>query len=97
MVIQGESSQCPEGLAAVAATEAVRSGGKLVLVGDPRQLPPVVQSSIAKNNGHDMSMHKRLEQQFAEDPEACRRLLLGFRARRNLLYAHNTLYYRGIP
>lgn len=63
---------------------------KFVLVGDPKQLPPVVQSKEARGLGMDESLFLRLE-----NGPATFELNLQYRMNRDIMYLSNTLVYNG--
>ncbi|XP_061197074.1 DNA replication ATP-dependent helicase/nuclease DNA2-like [Saccostrea echinata] len=63
---------------------------RFVLVGDSKQLPPVVQSKEARDLGMDESLFVRLQ-----NGSATFELNLQYRMNRDIMYLSNTLVYNG--
>ena len=80
LVVQEESSQCTEGMSYVALLDGVASGARIVLAGDHRQLPPVVNSEAAKKAGYGLSLHQRIANNVSEHPCLFHTLVEHFRA-----------------
>ncbi len=66
---------------------------KVVLVGDHKQLPPVIRSDIAKDNRFDQSMFERLTDKVS--PDHFVRLLNQYRMNDEILYFPNVMFYNG--
>ncbi|KAK3084107.1 hypothetical protein FSP39_008260 [Pinctada imbricata] len=66
------------------------SADKFVLVGDPKQLPPVIQSKEARDLGMDESLFVRLD-----TGSATFELNLQYRMNKDIMYLSNTLVYNG--
>eukprot|EP00959_Pyramimonas_sp_CCMP1952_P052182 1090503-Pyramimonas_sp.AAC.1 len=72
-------------MAAMSLDSVMRSGGRLVLVGDPEQLPPAVLSREAADRGLCLSIFDRLRNALGEDTSAVVQLSLCYRMRPLLL------------
>ncbi|MHB8634581.1 MAG: AAA domain-containing protein [Thermoplasmatota archaeon] len=88
-VIHDEAGQstAPSSLA------AVLRGRRLVLAGDPRQLPPTVVSLDAKEAGLDVTLFERIEELTGQS--RTRMLTTQFRMRPAILAFSNARYYGG--
>ena len=64
---------------------------KFILVGDPQQLPPVVQSTAAKDMGLDRSLFSLLEDESNSIP-----LTVQYRMNRRIMDVSNYLTYNGM-
>ena len=73
-----------------AAIAPVLLAGRFVLVGDPQQLPPVIQSPAARRRGMDQCLFSRL----AGDVNTVQ-LTVQYRMNRTLTAAANHLTYEG--
>ncbi|KRY20491.1 DNA replication ATP-dependent helicase/nuclease DNA2, partial [Trichinella patagoniensis] len=82
---------------ATLATEAMSIGPllaaeKFVLVGDPLQLKPLIQSERARKQGMDISLFSKLEQKY---PDAVVTLKLQYRMNREICKLSNQMFYNG--
>ncbi|KRX63306.1 DNA replication ATP-dependent helicase/nuclease DNA2, partial [Trichinella sp. T9] len=82
---------------ATLATEAMSIGPllaaeKFVLVGDPLQLKPLIQSERARKQGMDISLFSKLEQKY---PHAVVTLKLQYRMNREICKLSNQMFYNG--
>ncbi|XP_003373552.1 DNA replication factor Dna2 family protein [Trichinella spiralis] len=82
---------------ATLATEAMSIGPllaaeKFVLVGDPLQLKPLVQSERARKQGMDISLFSKLEQKY---PDAVVTLKRQYRMNREICKLSNQMFYNG--
>ena len=64
---------------------------KFLLVGDNNQLPPLVQSTIAKSKGLEISLFERLAKQFPDT--AVKLLTIQYRMNAKILTLTNSLIY----
>lgn len=71
---------------------ALQAANKFVLVGDHKQLPPLVQSEIAESGGSSESMLKRLADSH---PEAISQLSLQYRMAQGICDLSNDISYNG--
>uniref|UniRef100_UPI00358F4B42 putative helicase MOV-10 n=1 Tax=Myxine glutinosa TaxID=7769 RepID=UPI00358F4B42 len=79
------------------------TGGQLVLAGDPKQLGPILRSSLAKKNGLEMSLLERLmtsnplyqrrEEESAYDIKFVTKLLNNYRSHPDILKVPNMMFY----
>eukprot|EP00959_Pyramimonas_sp_CCMP1952_P330979 6931085-Pyramimonas_sp.AAC.1 len=72
-------------MAAMSLDSAIRSGGHLVLVGDPKQLPPTALSRKAADLGLCLSIFDRLHTALGGETTAVVQLSLCYRMRPLLL------------
>eukprot|EP00959_Pyramimonas_sp_CCMP1952_P026149 548907-Pyramimonas_sp.AAC.1 len=70
LLIIGEAGQAHELTAAMSLVNVIRSGEHLLLIGDPKQLPPTVLSRKAADRGLCLSMFDRLHNALGEDTPA---------------------------
>ncbi|XP_038047126.1 DNA replication ATP-dependent helicase/nuclease DNA2-like isoform X2 [Patiria miniata] len=68
---------------------------RFVLVGDHKQLPPLVQSTVARQLGMDESLFQRLGVQHEANPLATVQLSLQYRMNSDIMMLSNTLVYDG--
>eukprot|EP00959_Pyramimonas_sp_CCMP1952_P396362 8304624-Pyramimonas_sp.AAC.1 len=61
-------------MAAMSLVSVMRSGGHLLLVGDPKQLPHIVLSRKAADRGLRLSIFDRLHNALGEDTSAVAQL-----------------------
>eukprot|EP00959_Pyramimonas_sp_CCMP1952_P052183 1090504-Pyramimonas_sp.AAC.1 len=80
-------------MAAMSLDSVMRSGGRLVLVGDPQQLPPTVLSRKAADRGLCLSIFDRLYNALREDTTAVVQLSLCYRMRPLPLSWPNVVFY----
>eukprot|EP00959_Pyramimonas_sp_CCMP1952_P248462 5193398-Pyramimonas_sp.AAC.1 len=80
-------------MAAMSLDSVIRSGGHLVLVGDPKQLPPTVISRRAAGQGLCLSIVDRLHQALGEHQSAVMQLRLCYRMHPLLLDWPNWVFY----
>jgi helicase MOV-10 len=105
-VDEGGQSFEPEAIAPVAPL--LGANGQLVIAGDPKQLGPIVHSSIASENGLAISLLERLigRPVYAKDlarhpdtngydPRVLTKLINNYRAHEKLLALPNRLFYDG--
>ena len=85
-VIVDEASQMTE----VSVLAAITKGQRFILVGDDKQLPPLVQSFQAEKLGFGTSLFKRLRRVH---PEASTLLRYQYRMHSNLMDFSNRSYY----
>ena len=71
---------------------AITKGKKFILVGDDKQLPPLVQSYQAQNRGLGISLFERLKKKY---PESSILLRYQYRMNRELMEYSNQKYYDG--
>ncbi|MHA1992907.1 MAG: AAA domain-containing protein [Candidatus Hodarchaeales archaeon] len=71
---------------------AIAKGKKFILVGDDKQLPPLVQSQQAENLGLGMSLFTRLKQKY---PDTNSLLRFQYRMNKELMNFSNQRYYEG--
>ncbi len=78
--------------------------GKLILAGDPKQLPPVVKSGVAVEHGLGVSLLERLMARaaYARDPETgafdprlITKLVRHYRSYPEIIQTSNELFYDG--
>eukprot|EP00959_Pyramimonas_sp_CCMP1952_P127944 2675582-Pyramimonas_sp.AAC.1 len=72
-------------MAAMSLDSVIRSGGHLVLVGDPKQLPPSVISRKAADQGLCLSIFDRLHHALGDGQSSVVQLSLCYRMRPLLL------------
>ncbi|HUR63133.1 MAG TPA: DEAD/DEAH box helicase family protein, partial [Candidatus Thermoplasmatota archaeon] len=88
-VIHDEAGQAT----APSSLAAVLRGRRLVLAGDPKQLPPTVVSMDAKEAGLDVTLFERIEELTGHD--RTRMLDVQFRMREPIVAFSNKRYYEG--
>lgn len=88
-VIHDEAGQAT----APSSLAAVMRGRRLVLAGDPKQLPPTVVSMDAKEAGLDVTLFERIEALTGRD--RTRMLETQFRMREPIVAFSNKRYYEG--
>jgi hypothetical protein len=88
-VIHDEAGQAT----APSSLAAVMRGRRLVLAGDPKQLPPTVVSMDAKEAGLDVTLFERIEQ--LTTGKRTRMLETQFRMREPIVAFSNKRYYEG--
>ncbi|MFA5942933.1 MAG: AAA domain-containing protein [Candidatus Thermoplasmatota archaeon] len=88
-VIHDEAGQAT----APSSLAAVMRGRRLVLAGDPKQLPPTVVSMDAKEAGLDVTLFERIEERTGR--ERTRMLETQFRMREPIVAFSNGRYYEG--
>ncbi|MHA1685498.1 MAG: AAA domain-containing protein, partial [Candidatus Heimdallarchaeaceae archaeon] len=88
IIIVDEASQMTE----PNVLSALIGGSALILVGDHKQLPPVVQNPQAYKKGLSISLFERLAKQFPSDIHL---LDLQFRMNEKLMEFSNTQFYEG--
>jgi ATP-dependent RNA/DNA helicase IGHMBP2 len=88
-VIHDEAGQAT----APSSLAAVMRGRRLVLAGDPKQLPPTVVSMDAKEAGLDVTLFERIEELTGR--ERTRMLETQFRMREPIVAFSNGRYYEG--
>src|SRR5204862_8334898 len=88
-VIHDEAGQAT----APSSLAAVMRGRRLVLAGDPKQLPPTVVSMDAKQAGLDLTLFERTE--ALTGTERTRMLETQFRMRTEIASFSNLRYYDG--
>ena len=93
IIIQDEAAQATAAMTMIPLQFAVASGSRVVMVGDPRQLPAVVRSKVAKDCGFHISLQEILVEHFAEDPKDVVMLVECFRCHISIQLAFNALYY----
>uniref|UniRef100_A0A8C4R056 RNA helicase n=1 Tax=Eptatretus burgeri TaxID=7764 RepID=A0A8C4R056_EPTBU len=79
------------------------TGGQLVLAGDPKQLGPILRSSLAKKHGLEMSLLERLmtsnplyrrrEEEPVYDVKFVTKLLNNYRSHPHILKVPNMMFY----
>ncbi|MHA1304681.1 MAG: DEAD/DEAH box helicase, partial [Candidatus Heimdallarchaeaceae archaeon] len=87
-IIIDEASQMTE----PTVLSALLEGDKFILVGDHKQLPPVVQGVVSKKKGLDISLFERLAQLH---PESVHLLTDQFRMNEKLMEFSNKRFYEG--
>eukprot|EP00959_Pyramimonas_sp_CCMP1952_P360848 7557620-Pyramimonas_sp.AAC.1 len=80
-------------MAAMSLVNVIRSGGRLLLVGDPRQLPPTVLSRKAADRGLCLSIFDRLRKALGGDTPAVMQLGPCYRVHLLLLSWPNGAFY----
>ncbi len=100
-----ESGQAmePEVLIPIQAASSVQNKATLVLVGDPKQLGPIIRSPIAQSYGLNISLLERLctqmEDQRAKDPSSLSlpivKLESTYRAHPAILKLYSDMFYEG--
>ena len=93
IVIQDEAAQATGAMTCIPLQFVIASGSRLVLVGDPKQLPAVVNSKIAKDCGFHISLQELLVEHFAENEEDVVMLIECFRCHISIQLGFNALYY----
>jgi ATP-dependent RNA/DNA helicase IGHMBP2 len=88
-VVHDEAGQAT----APSSLAAVLRGRRLVLAGDPKQLPPTVVSMDAKEAGLDVTLFERIEELTGR--ERTRMLETQFRMREPIVAFSNQRYYEG--
>ncbi|MCA1818526.1 MAG: AAA domain-containing protein [Thermoplasmatota archaeon] len=88
-VVHDEAGQAT----APSSLAAVLRGRRLVLAGDPKQLPPTVVSMDAKEAGLDVTLFERVEELTGHD--RTRMLETQFRMREPIVAFSNQRYYEG--
>ncbi|XP_071792468.1 DNA replication ATP-dependent helicase/nuclease DNA2-like [Asterias amurensis] len=68
---------------------------RFVLVGDHKQLPPLVQSNAARQLGMSVSLFQRLGERHESTPSAAVQLSLQYRMNSDIMKLSNTLVYEG--
>ena len=96
LLVIDEAAQATELQAMMSIAHVVRSGGHLVLVGDPLQLPPTVLSSLAVDRGLGVSIFERLQHALAGQPEATTTLTVCYRMHPQLLAWPNWAFYADV-
>ena len=71
----------------------IRMAGRFVLVGDHKQLPPLVRNEVARRAGLDISLFKILSDMH---PSAVVRLAYQYRMCKEIMSLSNTLIYDGV-
>ncbi|CAK0830189.1 unnamed protein product, partial [Prorocentrum cordatum] len=88
-----EAGRMNEGGAAMPLVHIIRGGGHLVVVGDPRQLPPTVMSKHAADVGLALSIFQRLRDSLGEQQGAVITLSRSCRMRPFLTFFPSVAYY----
>ncbi|UJG39660.1 MAG: AAA family ATPase [Candidatus Heimdallarchaeum aukensis] len=85
-VIVDEASQMTE----TTLLSALIEGKKFILVGDHKQLPPVIQSVLCKNEGFDISLFEKLAK---SNPQFVHLLTIQFRMNEKIMEFSNKKFY----
>eukprot|EP00959_Pyramimonas_sp_CCMP1952_P087593 1832979-Pyramimonas_sp.AAC.1 len=80
-------------MATMPLDSVIRSGGRLLLVGDPEQLPPTVIFRKAADQGLCLSMFDRLHDALRGNESAVMQLSLCYRVHPLLLAWPNWVFY----
>ena len=92
--IMDEASQCVEPEALIPLKLGFT---KLIMVGDPEQLPATVSSIEAKNKDFDVSLYSRVYRKFeAEDDTPIQKLAVQYRMHSDIMTWPNQYIYGGI-
>lgn len=71
------------------------NSSKLILVGDPRQLPPTVKSDVARKYGLNQSLYDRLYATL-KGSSSITTLMVQYRMHREICSFPNRLFYEGV-
>jgi len=96
-----EAGQATEPELAIPLSLVVPGKGQVVMVGDPRQLGPVIRSNLGSRNGLSTSLLERLMEKIplyarkdgAYDPRCITKLVRNFRSHPSLLEVPASLFY----
>eukprot|EP00959_Pyramimonas_sp_CCMP1952_P247438 5172532-Pyramimonas_sp.AAC.1 len=88
-----EAGQVNEVSAAISIGIMVDCGAHIVLVGDPKQLPPTVQSRCAEFLGLQVSLFEKVQDSLGEDSPATVLLTRCFRCHPDVLGSSRLAYY----
>ncbi|KAI3653772.1 hypothetical protein MP228_001719 [Amoeboaphelidium protococcarum] len=69
----------------------LRFASKFILVGDPDQLPPLIQSEEARKGGMEQSLFEYL---YIQHPQAASSLKIQYRMNEDIMYLCNNLVYK---